>query len=89
MSNPLDDLWCAFHGRPTPMAPPQPQTDILRDVKPGQTVRLLLVGGGDLQGEYQGYTDELDHTLARLRTREGPATIRVAHVAGVVEIDGR
>lgn len=66
-----------------------PQADILRDVKPGQLVRLLLVGGGELAGDYQGYTDEMDHTYAWVAAREGRATVRVAHVAGVVELNGR
>ena len=50
--------------------------DILRDIKPGNRLRLVLVG----------YTDELDHTFAMLETHEGRATVRVAHVAGVVEV---
>jgi hypothetical protein len=61
--------------------------DPLRDVRPGQLVRVLLVGGGELVGDYEGYTDELDHSLATVKTREGRATIRAAHVAAVVELD--
>lgn len=68
------------------MATP-PQTDVLRDIKPGNVVRLYLVGGGELVGDFEGYTDELDHSLARVRTREGRATVRVSHIAGVVEVE--
>lgn len=61
-------------------------TTPLRDVKPGQRLRVFLVGGGELVGDYEGFTDELEHDMAVVRTNEGKATIRAAHVAAVVEI---
>lgn len=67
---------------PKPMATTTP----LRDIKPGQRLRVLLVGGGELVGDYEGFTDELDPDLAVVRTNEGKATIRAAHVAAVVEL---
>lgn len=60
--------------------------NILTDVRPGARLRLFLVGGGELLGDYEGYTDELDHSFAWVALREGKATVRVGHIAGVVEI---